>query len=104
VAISAISAFELWYGAAKSTRREANEERLQTFFCGPIILLPIDGEDARSAGHIRAALEAQWMPIGAYDILIAGQALRRGLTLVRANVGEFSRVQGLTLEDWARGG
>ena len=33
--------------------------------------------------------------IGAYDLLIAGQALRRNLILVTANLSEFRRVQGL---------
>ena len=41
-------------------------------------------------------------PIGAYDLLIAGQALRHQLTLVTANVSEFSRVKGLAWQDWAR--
>ncbi len=39
-------------------------------------------------------------PIGPYDVLIAGQALARGLVLVTHNVGEFSRVGGLLIEDW----
>ncbi len=38
--------------------------------------------------------------IGSYDVLIAGQAKERGLTLVTHNVGEFSRVKGLRIEDW----
>jgi tRNA(fMet)-specific endonuclease VapC len=36
----------------------------------------------------------------AYDVLIAGQALNRGMTLVTRNIGEFSRVDSLTLENW----
>ena len=40
--------------------------------------------------------------IGAYDVLIAGQALRRKLTLVTANVKEFRRIEGLRWEDWGR--
>ena len=51
---------------------------------------------------IRAALEASGKPIGAYDLLIAGQALARQLTLVTANVSEFSRVKGLSWQDWAK--
>jgi predicted nucleic acid-binding protein len=38
--------------------------------------------------------EEEWDPIGAYDLLIAGQALRRGLTVVTANTTEFDRVTG----------
>jgi tRNA(fMet)-specific endonuclease VapC len=85
----------------KGARRGANEQRLETFFAGPLELLPFDDDDARAAGEIRATLEAVGRPIGAYDLLIAGQALRRGMTLVTANVSEFSRVAGLRWEDWA---
>jgi tRNA(fMet)-specific endonuclease VapC len=38
---------------------------------------------------------------GAYDTLLAGQAIRRGLVLVTANVAEFARVSGLTWQNWA---
>ena len=69
---------------------------------GPILLLPFDEEDARIAGSVRAALETSGKPIGAYDVLIAGQALKRQLTLVTANVSEFSRVKGLVWQDWAK--
>lgn len=52
-------------------------------------------EDARAAGEIRAALVAQGKPIGPYDVLIAGQALARGMVLVTRNGPEFGRVAGL---------
>ena len=45
-------------------------------------------------------LEKAGTPICAYDLLIAGQALRRGLTVVTANTAEFGRVAGLSWEDW----
>jgi len=38
--------------------------------------------------------------IGAMDLLIASQALDRGITLVTNNVREFSRIPGLTWENW----
>ena len=101
VAVSAVVAFELWYGAAKSARRQANRQRLETFFAGPLELVPFDDEDARAAGEIRATLESAGTPIGAYDLLIAGQALRFDATLVTANTAEFSRVGDLRWEDWA---
>lgn len=39
-------------------------------------------------------------PIGPYDVLIAGQATARSLTLITHNVSEFARVTGLDVEDW----
>ncbi len=101
IATSSVVSFELWYGVAKSTRPEANRDRLAAFLAGPIELIDFDDDDARTAGLIRATLEAAGTPIGAYDLLIAGQALGRGATLVTANTAEFRRIAGLGWEDWA---
>jgi len=46
------------------------------------------------------AVTASGTPIGPYNLLIAGQALARGLTVVTANVGEFGRGPGLEAVDW----
>ena len=100
--VSAVVTFELWYGVAKSARPALNAQRLETFLSGPVFVLPFDDEDSRIAGSIRASLEISGKPIGAYDLLIAGQALARQLTLVTANVSEFSRVKGLAWQDWAK--
>jgi tRNA(fMet)-specific endonuclease VapC len=101
VYVSSIVTFELWYGIAKSARVETNTQRLETLMSS-VIALPFDNEDSHAAGSVRAALEAAGRPIGAYDLLIAGQALARQLTLVTANVSEFSRVKGLLWQDWAK--
>ncbi len=101
VNVSTIVVFELWYGVGKSQQKEANTERLKTFFAGPIRVMVFDEEDARATGSIRAQIEAAGRPIGAYDLLIAGQAARRKATLVTANAKEFARVKGLVWEDWA---
>jgi len=100
--VSSVVTFELWYGVAKSLYQSQNTQRLEVFLAGPIILLPLENEDARVAGSVRASLQASGTPIGAYDVLIAGQALARQYTLVTANVSEFSRVKGLSWQDWAK--
>ncbi len=100
--VSAVVAFELWYGVAKSVRPETNARRVEVFFAGPASLLSFEEEDARVAGRMRAALETSGKLIGPYDLLIAAQALRRELTLITANVKEFRRVKTLLWEDWAR--
>ena len=71
------------------------------FFLWSCQTLALDPEDARCAGLVRAELEQAGTPIGAYDTLIAGQALRHRMTLVTASVGEFDRIRGLRAEDWA---
>lgn len=98
--LSSVALFELWYGVAKSELKERNTERLAVFM-SPFEVLSFDEEDARLAGAVRAMLERAGSPIGAYDLLIAGQALRHELALVTANVAEFSRVAHLRWEDWS---
>jgi len=97
---SAVVAFELWYGVFKSARIPENTRRYEKLFTGPISVIPFEDEDAKVAGEIRARLESAAKPIGAYDLLIAGQALRHGMTLITSNVSEFSRVKGLAWEKW----
>ena len=96
-ALPAIVLHELYYGAYKSARVEANLARVQAL---RFDVLDFDAEDARRAGEVRAVLARAGTPVGPYDALIAGQALARGLTLVTHNTGEFSRVPGLRVEDW----
>lgn len=99
--IPAIVVFELRYGIAKSIRREASTKVLDAFLADGFEELLFDDEDATEAGDIRAALEISGTPIGAYDILIAAQARRRGAVLVTGNRREFERVPGLMVTDWA---
>lgn len=102
VCVSTVALHELWSGVSKSTKREYNTERVRVFLSGPIRLMAFDDADARAAGEVRALLEQERRPIGAYDSLLAGQAARRGMTLVTANIREFERVDGLMWEDWSR--
>jgi tRNA(fMet)-specific endonuclease VapC len=101
ILLSSIVAFELWYGVAKSQRKDSNAQRLETFLGGPLEWALFDEDDARAAGTVRAELETVGRSVGAYDVLLAGQARRRGATLVTSKTKEFARVQGLKWEDWA---
>lgn len=102
VFVSSIVLFELWYGVARSEYRERNTERLRTFLAGKLGVMRFEEEDGAIAGALRADLERAGTPIGPYDLLIAGQALRTGAILVTANVAEFRRVPGLAWEDWTQ--
>lgn len=101
LATSTIVAHELYFGAYRSQKIEFNLETLRLLFAD-LVVLDLDREDARTAGEIRAMLSRQGTPIGPYDVLIAGQAKARGLTLVTNNLAEFRRIPGLALEDWTR--
>ena len=93
---------ELWFGACKSQRVAENQEHLHAFF-NDLPSLPFDDASARHFGEIRATLARQGNPIGPYDLQIAAITLSHGLTVVTDNVGEFSRVPGLRIENWQRG-
>lgn len=97
IGLPAIVAHELYFGAYKSARQERNVSLVDAL---QFEVLTFDQEDARQAGEIRAEVAKQGRPIGPYDVLIAGQAKARGLTLVTHNVAEFNRVTGLVIEDW----
>jgi tRNA(fMet)-specific endonuclease VapC len=103
-ALSSIVLYELWFGVARSGRPEQNAQRLRVLLSGGMSIEPFDEQDAAEAGRVRAELARGGRPIGPYDVLIAGQALRLGATVVTANVGEFARVPGLSWEDWAEPG
>ena len=98
--ISAVTVFELEYGAAKSNWGERTRQKLYTFLA-PFSILPFSTEDAIAAGNIRYQLTKQGNTIGPYDIQIAAQGVARGLTVVTHNTGEFSRIPNLRIEDWA---
>lgn len=97
--VSAVVIHELYYGAFKSQRAEQNVARVDAL---QFSVLEFDEDDARHAGQIRAHLASKGTPIGPYDVLIAGQARARELTLVTHNTSEFQRVPGLKVEDWKR--
>ena len=96
-ALSAIVAHQLFYGAYKSQRTETNLARVEAL---RFEILDFDREDALCAGKIRAQLAQAGTPIGPYDILIAGQAMARSLTVITHNRREFDLINGLRIEDW----
>lgn len=97
--ISTVVLMELLYGAAKSSRPEHNRSEVERF-AARLDVLPFDDTAADHAADIRASLERRGQPIGGYDLLIAGHARSRGLTVVTGNLAEFRRVDGLRCEDW----
>ena len=99
ICVSGITIFELWYGIGRSERVTENTGQLAAFL-KRVRTIPFENEDAEAAGLLRARLRKLGKSIGPYDVLLAGQALRRDWTLVTANVSEFSRVEGLRWENW----
>jgi tRNA(fMet)-specific endonuclease VapC len=102
LSMSAITFAELMSGAKKSQHVEANSEKLIAL--GELIeIKPFDKRAAECYGDIRSSLEKRGKTIGSYDLLIAAHAFSLGFTLVTNNEREFQRVQGLKIENWAKG-
>lgn len=100
--VSAIVLSELEYGAAKSGKPAHRERVAQLRRILPDVA-PFDADAAAYAGNVRAylaTLKPNAQPIGAYDALLAGQALALGACVVTGNTGEFCRVPGLIVENW----
>ena len=98
VCTSIIVAAELRFGAAKrNAPRLTNQVEA---ILAAMDVLPLDAPVDRAYAHLCWALEQSGQPIGPNDMLIAAQALESGCVLVTANVGEFSRVPDLPVENW----
>ena len=99
VAVCSVVKAELFYGSMRSNN-PARSLTQQQDFLNRFISLPFDDQSALIYGQIRAQLAASGTPIGPNDLLIASIALANNLILVTHNTREFSRVEGLRLEDW----
>ena len=99
IKIPAIVKAELLHGAEKSLRRDENLSRIAAFLL-PFEIVPFDDEAATRYGKIKTALEKLGMLIGPNDLLIAASVLAHNATLVTNNIAEFSRIDGIRLENW----
>jgi tRNA(fMet)-specific endonuclease VapC len=99
IAISSVTVAEMMYGVAKSQHKERNKSALESFLA-PLEIVDFDFKAAQQYGVIRAYLEKMGAPIGAYDLMIAANALSLGLVLVTNNEREFQRIPDLIVENW----
>ncbi|MBS0261370.1 MAG: PIN domain-containing protein [Planctomycetes bacterium] len=98
-AISTITSYELLTGVAKCADPLRERSKVERFLA-IVSELAFDSAAARESGRVRAKLEVTGRMIGPYDVLLAGHALSVGLTIVTANVGEFSRIPELAFVNW----
>jgi len=96
--ISSIVLGELFYGAEKSGRAEANRAEVETFAASGTIL-NCDIGSARYYGRVRQMLLAKGRPIPFNDTWIAATALQHGLTVLTRDK-HFDEVDGLLAQGW----
>jgi tRNA(fMet)-specific endonuclease VapC len=95
----ALAAHELLFGATISARPEVHFARANELLAD-LQVVDLTYEDVLQAIPVRRSLRRKGRSIGTWDLMIAGQALHRGWTVVSHNLREYTRVEGLAVETW----
>ncbi len=102
--LSVITASELLHGVHRAVQSRVRTQRAA--FVESILerfpLLPVDMATARAHAQVWADMAAAGILIGPHDLWLAATCIAHGLTIVTANVREFTRVPGLAVEVWSR--
>jgi tRNA(fMet)-specific endonuclease VapC len=98
ISISSIVASELRFGYLK--RKSDRLAHLVENMIARVEVVSYDDVASIHYAQIRHSLQAAGKPIGPVDLFIAAHARSLDLTLVTDNIREFSRVDGLKLENW----
>ena len=100
VAISFMSAAELYYGAVRSSRPAHNEGLVEAFLLTLPLILP-DSAILRRFGRLKSELRRQGQALPDADLFIAATAYERADRLVTGNTQHFARFPNLAVESWA---
>ncbi len=99
--VSTITLAEILYGIEKSPIKTRERRQKINSICSQLEILDFDKAAAQRYATARVHLEKNGIPISERDLQIAAIALANELCVVTHNTKEFSRVEGLTVEDWA---
>lgn len=99
LAIPALVAAELYYGASASVRAEENIGKLEQLW-SIVPVVEFDLSAARRFGKLKTELRKRGRPTGETDAWIAAMSLAHSATLVTHNTRDFEHISGLALEDW----
>lgn len=97
--LSSVVLAEIEYGIVKSAKPDLNRQVYDALLRG-FEVVEFGAAAARQYGVVRAGLERQGQVIGPNDLMIAAQAIAVDAVVVTDNVAEFSRVNGLAVENW----
>ncbi|MBQ7221773.1 MAG: type II toxin-antitoxin system VapC family toxin [Synergistaceae bacterium] len=99
IKLPAVVVAELLYGAYHSKSIEKNLKETISLIAN-FEVFSFGAAEADAYGRIRASLERKGKVISDNDMFIAATALVRNAVLVTNNTREFSRIDGLRLDDW----
>ena len=98
--ISEITIAELLFGAENS-QNHAKHIKEVDFFEKEFKILPINSS-LRTYAKEKVRLRKKGTPVAEFDLLIAASALFNNLVAVTGNVGHFSKVKNLNIENWTK--
>lgn len=99
IAVPAVVAGELFYGAKASKHGDRNTRKLRQFF-DMVAVVPFGSRTAEVLGDIKAHLRHIGKPTGEVDAMIAATAIEQGATLVTHNTRHYRNVPDLHIADW----
>ncbi|MDA1053597.1 MAG: type II toxin-antitoxin system VapC family toxin [Planctomycetota bacterium] len=99
--VSSVTLAELRFGAARVPIPPKIKNALNAFLA-PLAIADFDARAAELYGDLRTHLERRGTPIGPLDTMIAAHALSLGIPIITNNIGEFSRVPALAVQDWTQ--
>ncbi|WP_201163584.1 type II toxin-antitoxin system VapC family toxin [Pseudomonas sp. S60] len=100
IVISAITYAEMRYGQIGKKASPKHKTLVDEFVKRLDEVLPWGQAAVDATDQAKQALTKAGLVIGENDTAIAGHAIASGCVLVTNNVREFSRVPGLSYEDW----
>lgn len=102
VATTWMTACELAYGAANSSKPQQNHI-LVTEFLATLPILDFNLAAAELFGRNKALLKQAGNTIADADLMIASITLAQGGILITGNTRHYERIPHLRIEDWIRG-
>lgn len=98
-ATTSINAFEIFFGANKSAKKDENVKEASKLL-ERLIVYTLDFSSSQVAGEISARLLAEGATIDYRDVMIAAIAIENQLTLITRNTSHFKRIKNLKIETW----
>ena len=91
-----INSFELYYGAYKTKKRDANISAVKDLL-KRLVILQMSEEASEVAGAVLCDLESKGQMIDFRDVLIAGIVIVNDAALLTRNLDHFKRIEGLRI-------
>lgn len=99
IVTSIITISELYYGAYKSQKREANLSAVEVVE-SKLKVISYEGNASRIFGQVKAEQEGKGLRLDDADLLIAATAMQHDMILVTNNIGHYQRISNLQVEKW----